>query len=109
MIEGQEPPAEYESTVDFRLMEKFGSMSYKEAGSLSGGSAGGGNMEGRVARLEAGVSHLERDVADLRVDMKDVRERLISVEKTMTTKGFVFSVYGIVSALLAAIILFQTG
>lgn len=64
-------------------------------------------MEARIAKLEAGVSHMERDVGELRADMRDVRDRLISVEKTMATKGFVFSVYTIVSGLLAAIILFQ--
>ncbi|EJN04276.1 hypothetical protein [Phyllobacterium sp. YR531] len=77
---------------------------------LKSGDGGGtyGGMEARVAKLEATVSHIERDVGELRVDMKDVRDRLKSIETSMATKGFVFSVYGIVSVLLAAIILFQT-
>ena len=40
--------------------------------------------------------------------MKSVLDRLKGIESTMATKSFVFSVYGIVSALLAAIILFQS-
>lgn len=78
--------------------------------SLQSGGGGGtfGGMEARVAKLEVGVSHLERDVSELRTDMRDVRDRLTRIESTMATKGFVFSAYGIVSALLAAIMLFQT-
>lgn len=92
------------------MTEPYNLSSHPRFGSSlksGGGDGTSGGMEPRIAKLEASMSHMERDVGELRVDMKDVRERLISVEKTMATKGFVFSVYGIVSVLLAAIILFQ--
>ncbi|EJK83519.1 hypothetical protein PMI03_03174 [Rhizobium sp. AP16] len=65
-------------------------------------------MEGRVAKLEADVEYMRRDVSELRTDMRDVRDRLTKIESTMATKGFVFTVYTIIAALLGAIILFQT-
>lgn len=64
-------------------------------------------MEARIAKVEADVEYLKRDVGELRLDMRDVRDRVMKIEASMATKGFVFSVYGIVSALLAAIMLFQ--
>jgi hypothetical protein len=93
-------------TVDWTsLPKRRGETLYSGGG---GGTSDG--MEPRIAKLEASVSHLERDVGELRVDMKDVRDRLTKIEATVAglpTKGFVFSVYGIISALLASIILFQ--
>ena len=80
---------------------------------LKSGDGGGTSdgMEARVVKLEAGVEALHRDVTDLRADMKDVRDRLAKLEVKvdhLPSKGFVFGAYGIVSALLAAIMLFQT-
>jgi hypothetical protein len=73
-----------------------------------GSDGGGGGMEPRIAKLEADSEYIKRDVGELRMDMKDVRDRVIKIENTMATKSFVFAVYGIVSALLAAIMLFQS-
>lgn len=78
------------------------------------GGDGGGTSDGmleRVAKLEANVEALQRDVTDVRSDMKDVRDRLGKLEVKvdhLPSKAFVFSVYAVVSALLAAIMLFQS-
>lgn len=65
-------------------------------------------MDSRIAKLESDIEYVKRDVGELRLDMKDVRERTLKIEERMATKAFVFSVYGIVSVLLAAIMLFQS-
>lgn len=77
--------------------------------SLPSGGDGGNNggMDGRIAKLEADMEYVKRDVSELRTDMRDVRDRSVKIEERMATKTFVFSVYGIVSALIAAITLFQ--
>lgn len=88
----------------------YKSHANENTGSFSsdGGGGIGGDMEARVAKLEAHVGHLQSDVKELRTDMKDVLARLVKIESLMATKAFVFSVYGTVSLVLAAIILFQS-
>lgn len=83
--------------------------SLEDTFSLPGGGDGGNNggMDGRIAKLEADMEYVKRDVSELRTDMRDVRDRAVKIEERMATKTFVFSVYGIVSALIAAITLFQ--
>lgn len=74
---------------------------------------GGGTSDGmleRVVKLEANVEALQRDVTDLRGDMKDVRDRLGKLEVKvdhLPSKAFVFSVFVVISTLLAAVTLFQ--
>ncbi len=75
--------------------------------STGDGNNGDGQLEARVAKLEASVAHIERDVSELRSDMRDVRDRTITIESTMATKGFVFSIYVAVGAFLTAVIVFQ--
>ncbi|MQB37635.1 hypothetical protein DXT97_12615 [Agrobacterium tumefaciens] len=83
-------------------------QSYPRRELKSGGDGGNnGGMDGRIAKLEADMEYVKRDVSELRTDMRDVRDRAVKIEERMATKTFVFSVYGIVSALIAAITLFQ--
>lgn len=68
-------------------------------------------MEARIAKLEADLEHVKRDVTELRTDMRDVRDRAVKIEadiRHLPSKAFVFGVYGVVGAILAAIMLFQT-
>lgn len=85
------------------------SVSHSSAEGLKGGGGGGtfDGMEARVAKLESDMDYLKRDVSELRTDMRDVRDRTVRIESSMATKGFVFSVYGIIAGLLAAVVLFQ--
>lgn len=46
-----------------------------------GGEPPGGNMEARVARLEADMEYVKRDVADIKTDIRDVRDRLTTLEE----------------------------
>ena len=75
---------------------------------------GGGTfdgMEARVAKLEVDMEYIKRDVSELRSDMRDVRDRTVKIESDVShlpSKAFVFSVYGIIAGLLAAVILFQS-
>lgn len=39
----------------------------------AGGGGDNGDMEARVAKLEAGVQHLERDVSDIKVELRALR------------------------------------
>ncbi|UHS60580.1 hypothetical protein HRR99_03110 [Agrobacterium vaccinii] len=82
----------------------------KREADLHGGGNGGNNggMEARLAKLEADLEYVKRDVSELRTDMRDVRDRAVRIESSMATKSFVFGVYGIVGALIAAITIFQS-
>jgi hypothetical protein len=71
---------------------------------------GGDVLEARVAKLETDLEYVKRDVSELRTDMRDVRDRLTRIEEQVSalpSKAFVFSVYGVVAALIVAVTLFQ--
>ncbi|MRG66463.1 hypothetical protein GH789_14395 [Rhizobium pusense] len=99
------------SNIDRDIFARFteAAEAAKREADLRGGGNGGNNggMEARLAKLEADMEYVKRDVSELRTDMRDVRDRAVKIEERMATKTFVFSVYGIVSALIAAITLFQ--
>lgn len=86
----------------------------EKADTLNIGGGGGifDGMEARVVKLESNVEHLQQDVSELRGDMKNVLQRLTAIETTlatsMATKGFVVTTYLVGSAVLGAIILFQS-
>ncbi len=68
-------------------------------------------MEPRVAKLEADMDYVKRDVGELRVDMREIRDRVIKIEADVShlpSKAFVFAVFGVVTAFLSAVTLFQT-
>lgn len=76
-----------------------------------GGSGGGGNMEIRITKLETDVEYIKRDVGEVRTDMRDVRDRMTRLETSVShlpSKAYVFSVFGIVGAAIAAINLFDS-
>jgi hypothetical protein len=60
------------------------------------------------AKLDANVDHLQDELSKLRSDMNVALARLVKIERLIPAKGLIFAAYGIVSALLAALILFRT-
>ena len=41
-----------------------------------------GDMETRVAKLEATVEHVQRDVADIKVELRDMRKDIVGIRTT---------------------------
>lgn len=37
-------------------------------------SGGGGDMEGRVARLESDVEYIKRDISEIKIDIKQIKD-----------------------------------
>lgn len=41
---------------------------------LEKGGDGGGDMEARVAKLEASVEHIQTDISDIKIDIREIRQ-----------------------------------
>jgi hypothetical protein len=83
----------------------------KEQGSTLRSAGNAGLFEPRLARLENDIEYVKRDVGELRTDMRDVRDRVMKIETDidhLPTKAFVFGAFGVVTAFLTTITLFQS-
>jgi|GEM_PF-2987211 len=83
----------------------MGNKGQSEQSLKSGGGDGtSDDMEQRVSHLEKQFDRINDKVDDLRIDMAVIKERV----SHLPTKGFVFGVYGAVSAFIIAATLFQS-
>lgn len=53
------------------------------------GGDGGGNLEPRVAKLEAGVEYIQRDIADIKGDIKELRTDIKEARKESRQEFYV--------------------
>ena len=52
---------------------KISQTPFNEDNRFSGGDDGG-DMEGRIAKLESSVEYIQRDIAEIKADIKDVEK-----------------------------------
>lgn len=69
-----------------------------------------GDMEPRLARLEAHMEHAQSDLTGLKGDVRDIRDRLARLEEKVSHlpgKGFIVGSTVTTLALITALIAFQ--
>lgn len=75
-----------------------------------GGDGTSGDMEARVAKLEATTEHIQRDLADVKTDVRDTRDRLGKLEVKvdhLPTKGWVDARIVFLLVAIGAVVTFQ--
>ena len=70
-----------------------------------------GDMEPRIARLEAHAEHAQTDLSALKVDMREVRDRLARLEEKVSHlpgKGFIVGSTAATLTLIGLLIAYQS-
>lgn len=65
----------------------------------TGSDHGGGNMEARVAKLEAHVEHIDTTLSDIKSDIRDIRNGMWS--HLRWSIGTTITLFGILAAMMA--------
>ena len=77
----------------------------KGSHSFGGGNSGGGDMEVRVARLEANVEHIQSDITDIKLDVREMKKDItdLKVGLQVTTNKLLLAIFSSAGLVVAAI------